>query len=311
MKTFRIGIVGYGKIARDQHAPSIAASGRFALAATVTRSGAGADGIPNFASHKAMLDGVKDLDAVAICTPPSVRYAIARDCIEAGLQCLLEKPPGVSLSEVDELARVAAQKPVTLFTTWHAQHHPAVARAAELLAGKTIATMRIEWREDVRKWHPGQAWIWEPGGFGIFDPGINALSIATRIFPAALFVRKADLLFPENKQAPIAAKLHFESPAGPGPFEADFDWRHKGGEAWTIEIGTEDGTKLLLADGGERLSVDGKPGAAEGPGEYPSIYAEFAALIDSGKSHVDTAPLRLAADAFLVGRRILVAPFSD
>ena len=41
--------------------------------------------------------------------------------------------------------------------------------------------MRIDWRESVRKWHPGQEWVWEPGGFGVCDPGINAMSIFTEI----------------------------------------------------------------------------------------------------------------------------------
>ncbi len=36
-------------------------------------------------------------------------------------------------------------------------------------------------KEDVRRWHPGQDWIWEAGGFGVFDPGINALSILTEV----------------------------------------------------------------------------------------------------------------------------------
>ena len=49
--------------------------------------------------------------------------------------------------------------------------------------------MEILWHEDVHKWHPGQQWIWEPGGFGVFDPGINAFSIATKIFPGGLFVQ--------------------------------------------------------------------------------------------------------------------------
>ena len=108
-KPFRVGIVGYGKIAQDQHVPSIAANPRFELVATVSRSTDGAPGLPNFQTHTEMLAQVKDLDAVAICTPPSVRYGIARDCIAAGLHNLLEKPPGVSLSEVDELARLAAR----------------------------------------------------------------------------------------------------------------------------------------------------------------------------------------------------------
>jgi predicted dehydrogenase len=310
-KVFRVGIIGFGKIAQDQHAPSIAANPRFELAATVTRSSSGAPGVPCYPTYREMLAEAKDLDAVAICTPPSVRYGIARDCIAAGLQTLLEKPPGVSLSEVEELARLAAEKPVTLFTTWHAQHNPAVTAAAALLEGKRIASMRIEWRENVRKWHPGQAWVWEPGGFGVFDPGINALSIATRIFPGALFVRQADLLFPENRQAPIAANLRFESPASDGSLEAAFDWRETGGETWTIAIRTEDGDEILLADGGARLLRNGQEEAAPGPGEYPSIYEEFATLIDAGTSHVDLAPLRLAADAFLVGRRTMVEPFEE
>ena len=57
----------------------------------------------------------------------------------------------------------------------------AVAPAKAWLAGKTIKQAKIIWREDVRKWHPGQDWIFEAGGMGVFDPGINALSIMTDI----------------------------------------------------------------------------------------------------------------------------------
>ncbi len=46
-----------------------------------------------------------DLDAVAICTPPQVRHAIARDAIEAGKHVLLEKPPTATLSELEDLRR--------------------------------------------------------------------------------------------------------------------------------------------------------------------------------------------------------------
>jgi D-galactose 1-dehydrogenase len=307
----RIGIIGYGKIARDQHLPSIHADPRFVLAATVSRGGEAVDGVPTFTSHTQMIAEAKDLDAVAICTPPGVRYAIARDCLEAGLHALLEKPPGISLGEVEELARLATDKGLSLFTTWHAQHNPAVTAAADMLAGQRIETMRIVWREDVRKWHPGQAWIWEPGGFGVFDPGINALSIASRIFPGTLFVREAELLYPANRQSPIAANLVLASPAATGTIAAEFDWRHEGGEAWNIEIRTEGGDEILLSEGGSKLSRNGAAVAASGPGEYPSLYAEFAELVAAGRSHVDVTPLRLAAEAFLLGRRTIVEPFED
>ena len=308
----RIAIVGYGKIAQDQHVPSIAGNDRFELVATVSRSGGGPEGVRCFTSHREMISALAgQVDAVAICTPPSVRFDIASDCVAAGLQTLLEKPPGDTLSEVEELARLAGDKPVTLFTTWHAQYNPAVTAAAELLRGKRVAAMRIDWREDVRKWHPGQQWIWEAGGFGVFDPGINALSLATRIFPGAWVVRDAALFFPQNRQAPIAASLSFHSPVADGPLEAEFDWRFTEGEAWTIELRTADGDTLLLSEGGSRLSRNGETLAGHGPGEYPAIYAEFAELIDGARSHVDVAPLRLTADAFLAGRRELVEPFED
>jgi predicted dehydrogenase len=230
MRPIRIGIIGFGKIARDQHVPSMACYDRFELAATVSRSGSGHPGVPCFPDHQAMLKET-ELDAVAIATPPSIRYDIARECLETGLHCLLEKPPGVTLGEVEELARLAEERGLSLFTTWHTQANPAVEAAAELLKGERVASMEVIWHEDVRKWHPGQAWIWEPGGFGVFDPGINALSIVARIFPGALFAREAELVYPSNKQSPIAAELHFASPAASGALSASFDWRHGDGEA--------------------------------------------------------------------------------
>jgi hypothetical protein len=63
--------------------------------------------------------------------------------------------------------------------------------ASEVSQAVAIYTVRIEWREDVRVWHPGQTWIWEPGGFGVSDPGINALSVATRILPRPFFLTNA------------------------------------------------------------------------------------------------------------------------
>lgn len=311
MKPLRVAIIGFGKIARDQHVPSIAGRDRLELAATVSRQGAGVDGVPSFATYDELLASGCDIDAVAISTPPSVRYDIARACLEAGLHTMLEKPPGVTLGEVEELERVARARDLTLFTTWHAQANPAVAAAARLTEGQRITSMHIVWREDVRKWHPGQAWIWELGGFGVFDPGINALSIATRIFPGALFVREAELLYPANKQTPIAASLRFASPAADGALTMELDWRHSGGEAWTIELVTADGLRVALLDGGTRLEIDGQPEQTPGPGEYPALYATFVDLIDERRSHVDLAPLRLVADAFLLGRRTPVEAFED
>jgi D-galactose 1-dehydrogenase len=304
----RIAIVGYGKIARDQHIPSIAADPRLELAAVVSPRAQADEGVPVFRSHEAMLDAMAgELDAAAICTPPTVRLTIAGACFAAGLDVLLEKPPAATLGEIEEIERLGRESGRTLFTAWHSQHAAAVPAAKAALAGRAVRSLRISWHEDVRKWHPGQEWIWAPGGFGVFDPGINALSIATKILPSRLFVREALLAFPENKQTPIAARIAFDGE--PGRFEADLDWRYTEGERWTIRIETEDGRTVELLDGGARLVLDGEPQAAEDGGEYPSLYARFAELVEAGTSEVDREPLRIVADAMLLGRREIVEPF--
>ncbi|HEX3678061.1 MAG TPA: Gfo/Idh/MocA family oxidoreductase [Sphingomicrobium sp.] len=304
MKPIRIAILGYGKIAEDQHVPSIRGNPRFELVASSSRSGHGVE--KRFTDWRELIRSIEGLEAVAITTPPGPRYTIARECIFAGLHCLLEKPPTAGLAEIADLSCVAEAQGVSLFTTWHAQHHSTVETAAKALAGKRIRSMRIQWHEDVHKWHPRQQWIWQAGGFGVFDPGINAFSIATRIFPGTLLVQSADLSVPENAQTAIAAEVSFYSPEADGALGASLDWRRTEGEEWTITIETSDGTNVRLEDGGARLILNGEPSADNGIGEYPDIYRTFVGLIDERRSLVDVAPLRLVADCLLVGKRTIV-----
>ncbi len=301
MKPIRIAIIGFGKIAADQHVPSIEGNPRFALAASSSRSGKGPE--PAFTDWRELVASVDGLEAVAITTPPKPRYAIARECLEAGLHVLLEKPPCATLSEIEDLACIAEARQRSLFATWHARHNVAVEAAARALAGKRVESMEIRWHEDVRKWHPGQQWIWAAGGFGVFDPGINALSIATAIFPGTLFVSGAKLSIPAGAETPVAAEIELGSPAANGPLACSLDWRRSEGEEWTINVRTEDGCEVLLTDGGAKLSIDGVRQPANGPGEYPDIYNRFVQLIDERRSDVDVRPLRLVADCLLVGGR--------
>jgi predicted dehydrogenase len=306
MKPIRIAIIGFGKIAADQHVPAIEGNPRFELVASSSRSGKGVG--QTFTDWRELIRSVDGLEAVAITTPPEPRYEIARECMLAGLHCLLEKPPTAGLAEIHDLACLAEAQQVTLMTTWHAQHHATVDAAARALAGQRIASMEILWHEDVHKWHPGQQWIWDPGGFGVFDPGINAFSIATKIFPGSFFVKSADLSVPSDAQTPIAVDAVFSSPQADGPLTASLDWRRSEGEEWTITVRTADGQTVRLEAGGARLLIDGAASEDNGPGEYPDIYRCFVELVDERRSLIDLAPLRLVADCLLVGRRKTVDP---
>jgi D-galactose 1-dehydrogenase len=129
--------------------------------------------------------------------------------------------------------------------------------------------------------------------------------------PSPVFVRKAELTFPENCDAPIAASLEF---ATSGDFEnltAEFDWRQTGPQTWQIAIETGDGTELKLSGGGAKLEVNGVLDVERPPHEYEDIYIRFAELLRDKRSLVDDAPLRLVADSFLIGRRVTTEPFYD
>jgi D-galactose 1-dehydrogenase len=304
----RIAIVGFGKIARDQHVGAIAAVPGATLAAVASRNASFPD-LPHFATIEELLEKGPPIDAVSLCTPPQVRRAQAVAALRAGKHVMLEKPPGAGVAELDPLIAMAGETKRTLFATWHSRHAPAVEPAREWLAARRIRSVHVNWKEDVRVWHPGQAWIWEPGGLGVFDPGINALSILTRILPKPVFVNAAELAFPANCQAPIAAKLTLTDIDGL-PVTAEFDFRQTGPQSWDILVETDQG-RMTLSRGGRIMAIDGKTVAEAPDEEYRELYRRFVTLAATGASDVDLAPLRLVADAFLLGRRTIVEPFVD
>ena len=304
----QIALVGIGKIAVDQHVPALNDSPDWDLAATVSRHGT-VEGVPAYQDVDQILEERPDIRVVSLCLPPVPRFDYARKAILAGRHVMLEKPPGATLSECHALEALARENRVSLYATWHSRQADKVPAAKAWLADKTLKRLHINWREDVRKWHPGQDWVFEAGGLGVFDPGINALSILTEILPVPVHLTNAELHFPANRETPIAASCTFHHPDG-ADLRMDLDWLEPGDATWTIEAETEGGT-MVLENGGGKLTIDGasddaQPGLA---GEYPRLYAQMAELVQRGGTDMDLSPLRHVADAFLMGKRITAPDF--
>lgn len=303
---YTVGIVGVGKIARDQHLPAIAANPGFKLVASASRH-AQVEHARHYTDIEALLAGEPELDVVSLCAPPQVRYAQARAALLAGKHVMLEKPPGASVSEVETLRSLARAQGRALFATWHSRYASAVEPARAWLANRRLRAVHVRWKEDVRRWHPGQDWIWEPGGMGVFDPGINALSIVTRILPNEVLLRGATLHVPSDCATPIAAELDCADATGV-PVRAEFDWRHGPVEQWEIDVDTDDGL-LSISEGGKRLVIAGEPITLGAEREYPALYERFHWLISHGADDVDVRPLQLVADAFMLGKHVQLEAF--
>jgi len=309
MAKTRIAIVGLGKIARDQHIPALAASDAFELVGVASPHNK-LDGVPSYSDVETLFGAVPGITAVALCTTPQVRYGAARFALQRGVHVLLEKPPGVTVSEVLALAALAGKTNAALFASWHSRHAPGVEPARAWLAGRNIRGATVNWKEDVRVWHPGQTWIWQAGGLGVFDPGINALSILTRIIPSALVLKQAELRYPANCETPIAASLLLADANG-APVRVELDFLYTGGPPqWDIDVDT-DGGRLSLSKGGGEMRVEGKGVSVLHGSEYPGLYAHFAGLVRGRAIDVDVSPLQLVADAFLCGKRKEVEPFVE
>lgn len=295
----RLGLIGVGKIVRDQHLPAIAGNPRFELVATASPEGS----IPNIPAHpnlESMLAAGHRLDAICICTPPAVRGDLAYRALEAGHHVMLEKPPAAGLSQIGALVAKAETANRCLLATWHSRETAAVDAARAWLAARPVTSVRVVWREDIRVWHPGQDWLLAAGGFGVFDPAINAFSILTHILPEPLVLEGADLFIPENRDAPTRANLAMRH-GGLAPVLCELSICHEGSPEWDIFVETDSGS-LQLAQGGHRFLIDGEVQTADADGEYARIYARFAALVEKGGVDVDPRPMTLVADAMMRGR---------
>ena len=313
MSPTKIAIIGIGKIAQDQHLPVIAKNSDFRLVGVVSQRGLGPPGVPTFKTPAELYAALPDLDAVAICTPPHVRHRDRARGAGGGQACDAgEAAGGDGRRDARSHAKRARRRGRVIFATWHSQYNAAVDEAKERLAGQTLRGLAIEWKEDVRRWHPGQDWIWDAGNFGVFDPGINALSILTKIAPGAMFVKSAQLRYPENRDTPIAASLVFSSNAAAADarLTAEFDWRQEGDQSWNIDIETE--AREAASSDPRRLAAVRRRRKTASMRRWPNTRA-FMRISPSccakGESDMDSTPFQLVADAFLVGSRRVVEPF--
>ena len=90
-RAISLGVIGVGKVVRDQHLPSIAKNSGFRLVAMASRN-ASVESVSAFRDIASMLDSAR-LDPVALCLPPQYRQAAAQLALQRGKHVLLEKPP--------------------------------------------------------------------------------------------------------------------------------------------------------------------------------------------------------------------------
>jgi predicted dehydrogenase len=106
----RAGIVGTGGIANAHAEALLAAGAELAVAVDIDsgRAAAFAEKWGINATAPTLADAAAaGLDLVAICTPPSSHAPLALEALALGLNVVLEKPPALSLRQMEELEAAA------------------------------------------------------------------------------------------------------------------------------------------------------------------------------------------------------------
>ena len=74
-----------------------------------------------------------DVQGVVIATPVPTHYALAKQALEAGKHVLVEKPPAMRATEIDELVAIANERDLVLMPGHLLLYHPAVRKLKELI----------------------------------------------------------------------------------------------------------------------------------------------------------------------------------
>src|SRR5207247_7064036 len=84
---------------------------------------------------------LRRVDAAVVASPAATHSAIALECIEAGLPCLVEKPFALSVRDAEAVARRAAERRVPVLAGHLLVYHPAVERLRALVQGGELGRL--------------------------------------------------------------------------------------------------------------------------------------------------------------------------
>jgi predicted dehydrogenase len=148
MNKTRIAVAGAGYIGLA-HMDAAVASSTVQLSAIVDPSlnavtTAAKYGVPLYASLTELFAKDKP-DGVVLATPNQLHLPHAKECMDAGVPMLLEKPITPTLSEAEELVSYQHKSDATILIGHHRAHSPIMAKAKEVVdsgkLGKLVAVM--------------------------------------------------------------------------------------------------------------------------------------------------------------------------
>ena len=178
-RTFRIGLVGCGRISKS-HFDALRKVDGLALSAVCDMDAERAarageeQGVPSYRSLDEMLRA-GDVDVVTICTPSGLHSAHGIAAAQAGKHVVTEKPMSLSLRQADELVRACDDAGVQLFVVKQNRLNPPIQllkRAVDKgrFGRIFMANVTVRWQRP-QEYYDAEPWrgTWEFDGGAIMN----------------------------------------------------------------------------------------------------------------------------------------------
>ncbi len=178
-----VAFVGAGAVAEEEHLPAVQALRDVEVVAVVDPDPVRLQRIASrfripqrYADVDALL-AAPGIDAVAICVPAPVHRQVALPMLAAGKHILIEKPPCLSLDDVDAMITAAQRSQVKAMVGYHMRWHRLVRQARALLDRGVLGpleSIRMVWYgprddRDLPEWRARR----ELGGGALIETAVD------------------------------------------------------------------------------------------------------------------------------------------
>ncbi|MBK8491958.1 MAG: Gfo/Idh/MocA family oxidoreductase [Saprospirales bacterium] len=234
MKTFKIGIIGYGGFGAFLHQgwkqlPQVQVT---AIAEEDASKLKGLDGVKITSNWRDLLQD-PDIDLIAIVTPPSTHETMAIACMEAGKHVFIEKPLTLTVQSAQKIMEVRDQTGMAVSTDFIMRFNPLIRELRRLTQEGVFGKLR---RVDVENYAqdeqlPLDHWFWEPERSGgiLIEHGIHFFDIVHFLSPSKVLTvnglhhmrnpRQEDQVLANVVYEGGLIATHYHSFARPGFFE--------------------------------------------------------------------------------------------
>ncbi len=99
--------------------------------------------VPGVYSSTAELLASEKLDGAVVATPAHLNAPAALPLLQAGVNTLLEKPPGLTVGETEELRDAASASGALAMVGWNRRFNPIITRALDMTLGRGPVTQVV------------------------------------------------------------------------------------------------------------------------------------------------------------------------